>query len=75
MHSTINAPFALSSKIWSIPAFQTAKAKSKKPKRSSSGSKKGGPLKANIKKAVLGIFILLILVVGAGFLANYLLEF
>lgn len=48
-------------------------AKSKKPKRNSSGSKKGGPLKANIKKAVLGVFILLVLVVGAGFLANYLL--
>ncbi len=48
-------------------------AKSKKPKRNSSGSKKGSPLKANIKKAVLGLFILLVLVVGAGFLANYLL--
>ncbi len=48
-------------------------AKSNKPKRNSSGSKKGGPLKANIKKAVFGVFILLVLVVGAGFLANYLL--
>jgi polysaccharide deacetylase 2 family uncharacterized protein YibQ len=48
-------------------------AKSKKPKRNSSGSKKGGPLKANIKKALLGVFILLILVVGVGFLADYLL--
>jgi len=48
-------------------------AKSKKPKWNSSGSKKGGPLKANIKKALLGVFILLILVVGAGLLADYLL--
>jgi polysaccharide deacetylase 2 family uncharacterized protein YibQ len=48
-------------------------AKSNKPKRNSGGSKKGGPLKANIKKAVSGVFILLVLVIGAGFLANYLL--
>ena len=46
-------------------------AKSKKPKRNSSGSKKGGSLKVNIKKAVAGLFILLVLVIGAGFFANY----
>ncbi|MBU0544102.1 MAG: divergent polysaccharide deacetylase family protein [Proteobacteria bacterium] len=48
-------------------------AKSNKPKRNSSGSKKGGSLKVNIKKAVSGVFILLVLVIGAGFLANFLL--
>ena len=49
-------------------------AKSIKPKRNGGGSKKGGPLKANIKKAFLGVFILLVLVIGAIFLANYLLT-
>jgi uncharacterized protein len=47
-------------------------AKSKKPKHNS-GPKKGGSLKANISKIVFGVFILLVLVVGAGFIADHYL--
>ncbi|MFO7667582.1 MAG: divergent polysaccharide deacetylase family protein [Desulfobacterales bacterium] len=48
-------------------------AKGNKPKRNGSGSKKGDPVKANILKAFIGVFILLVIVIGAGFLANYIL--
>ena len=48
-------------------------AKNKKAKRISSGPKKEGSIKANINKALFGVFILLVLVIGAGFLADYLL--
>jgi len=48
-------------------------AKSKKPKRNSGGPKKGGSLKTDIKKVFFGVFILIVIVIGAGFLADYLL--
>jgi hypothetical protein len=48
-------------------------AKSKKPQHKKSVPQKGGALKANINKIVLGVFILLVLVVGAGLIANYFL--
>ena len=48
-------------------------AKNKKAKRISSGPKKEGSIKANINKVLFGVVILLVLVIGAGFLADYLL--
>lgn len=48
-------------------------AKSKKPKRNSGGPKKGGSRKTDIKKVFFGVFILIVIVIGAGFLANHLL--
>ncbi|MDP3283090.1 MAG: divergent polysaccharide deacetylase family protein, partial [Desulfobacterales bacterium] len=43
----------------------------KKLKRNNPGSKKAGDFKSNIRKVIAGFFILLILVAGAGFFANY----
>jgi hypothetical protein len=48
-------------------------AKSKKPKRGG-GSKKGGSLRINLIKTLIGVFILLILVAGAVFLADYFFQ-
>ena len=45
--------------------------KKKNLKRNKSGSKKAGDFKSNIRKVFAGLFILLILVAGAGFFANY----
>jgi uncharacterized protein len=48
-------------------------AKRKKPKRGG-GSKKGGSLRVNLIKTLFGVFILLLLVTGAVFLANYIFQ-
>jgi len=45
--------------------------KKKKLKRNNPGSKKAGDFKSNISKVFAGFFILLILVAGVGFFANY----
>ncbi|MBU1570412.1 MAG: divergent polysaccharide deacetylase family protein [Proteobacteria bacterium] len=46
-------------------------AKKKKLKQNNPGSKKAGAFKSNIRKVLAGFFILMILVVGAGFFVNY----
>lgn len=46
-------------------------AKRKKPKQAGQGSKKAGDFKSNISKVFAGFFILLILVAGVGFFADY----
>ncbi|WP_435549858.1 divergent polysaccharide deacetylase family protein [Desulfobacterium sp. N47] len=46
----------------------------KKSKKKKAGSKKAGNLKPNIIKSVAGFFILLVLVIGAGFLAKYFIP-
>lgn len=48
-------------------------AKRKKPKQTGRGSKKPGDFKSNIRKVFAGLFILLVVVAGAGFFANYYL--
>jgi hypothetical protein len=48
--------------------------KKQKPKQKRAGSKKTGDFGSNIRKVFLGFFILLIIVAGAAFFANYYIS-